>query len=683
MGTDRSLLSFIAIATLSLVLVGSLTTPGFAYIRPGVTELISVSSNEVQAMGNSATNRDPIAVSANGRFVVFSSLAIGLSPADANVTAPDLFMRDRSKGTTEILSLSPSGEPALGPPQALASLGSFAPSISDDGRFVSFSSDAVNLVPGDTNEAVDVFVHDRRSGVTSRVSISSSGEQGEPTSSSDFHTLSAMSGDGRSVAFHSTAPNLVERDTNGDCDAASLPAGGNMICGGVGRDTFVHDLRSHVTERVSIAADGTQQEGESSESPSLNKDGRFVAFLSDASNLGDRGPVPCRAHPQANPTVDGCTQVYVYDRHDRKVELASVASDETPSDNVLDLEGNDALSDDGRFVVFSGYAGNLVPNESNHGSPDQDVFVRDLVQDRTERVNLSSAGSEFDPPNCGGGAISGDGRFVAFTCRNPADPQLRQRGAVHDRQTGAFEVISVTPMGQEVADEGIYGDLTLNRDGRFVAFESTSEKLVTNDRNGSRDVFIRDRGLDLFSSTGVGTGGSEEEGLEGPIVCVNPDLCIPPNGIATAVDERNDVDHFWQSAGADLISASLVNRPYLGDLYAKIELEHMPQVTGLSSVTPFLTHGWRFGIDGKSYEVRIISVDRGTFELFQCAGTSCSKLRDLEGGYGTAGADIRLSIPLKSLGLKGGGSLSRVEAYSALGSGPAGPMTLIDRIELD
>ncbi len=83
------------------------------------------------------------------------------------------------------------------------------PSISADGRFVAFSSFATNLVPGDTNEGYDAFVHDRETGETRRVSVSSSGVEGNRPSH-----LGAISADGRFVAFDSRATSLISGDTN-------------------------------------------------------------------------------------------------------------------------------------------------------------------------------------------------------------------------------------------------------------------------------------------------------------------------------------------------------------------------------------------------------------------------------------------------------------------------------------
>jgi len=135
------------------------------------------------------------------------------------------------------------------------------PALSVDGRLVAFQSDATNLVVRDTNGATDVFVHDRQTGTTERVSVASGGSQGD-----SFSAGPVLSADGRLVAFHSTATNLVARDTNG------------------ATDVFVHDRQTGTTERVSVASGGTQG-NDSSAGPVLSADGGLVAFHSTATNL--------------------------------------------------------------------------------------------------------------------------------------------------------------------------------------------------------------------------------------------------------------------------------------------------------------------------------------------------------------------------------------------------------------
>jgi Tol biopolymer transport system component len=226
---------------------------------------VSVGQGGVQGNGFS----EGVAISANGRFVAFASGATNLVPRDTN-REEDVFIRDRKEGTTERVSIASSGAQGNGD-----SHGGLA--LSANGRFIAFTSDATNLVPDDTNDARDLFVHDRVTGKTERVSVSSDGVQGNRFSESP-----ALSANGRFVAFYSAATNLVPGDTN---DA---------------NDAFVHDRKTGKTIRVSISSGGVQA-NENSFDATLSADGQAVAFDSRATNL-----VP-------NDTND-TTDVFVRDR---------------------------------------------------------------------------------------------------------------------------------------------------------------------------------------------------------------------------------------------------------------------------------------------------------------------------------------------------------------------------------
>jgi len=198
----------------------------------------------------------PVAISADGRYVAFSSSATNLVAGD---TMGGVFVRDRVKGTTTRVSVSTQGAPAFGA----------EPAISADGRYVAFGSGASNLVAGDTNGIVDVFVRDRVAGTTTRVNISTRGAQTahtDPDTMLEDSELPTISADGRYVAFLSGAGNLVDCDTNGIVDV------------------FVRDRVRGTTTRVSVATRGAQANQRSSE-PAISANGRYVAFSSDASNL--------------------------------------------------------------------------------------------------------------------------------------------------------------------------------------------------------------------------------------------------------------------------------------------------------------------------------------------------------------------------------------------------------------
>jgi Tol biopolymer transport system component len=240
---------------------------------------------------------------------------------------------------------------------------------------VAFESHATNLVPGDTNNAHDVFVRDREAGPIERVPLAADGGRANGESYSP-----SLSADGRFVAFESYATDLVPGDTNGQ------------------RDIFVRDRQAGTTERVSLTADGAQAGGNST-SLSLSADGRFVAFVS-GDNLvpGD---------------TNGVTDVFVRDRQAGVTERVSVGAGGAQADEASSLP---SLSADGRLVAFVSDAANLVPGDTNG---QRDIFVRDRQAGTTERVSLTADGAQA------GGAtgsssrslspsLSADGRFVTF-----------------------------------------------------------------------------------------------------------------------------------------------------------------------------------------------------------------------------------------------------------------------------
>jgi uncharacterized repeat protein (TIGR01451 family) len=220
---------------------------------PGITEWVSVDSAETQA------NQDSVhaAMTPDGRFVAFASLASNLVPGDTN-DLPDTFVRDRLTGTTERVSVDSHGREGDGASGVIGIRS--LPSLSGDGRFVAFESNATNLVAGDTSPVRDIYVADRQAGTLERVSVNGNGVGGEDSS---FEP--AITSDGRFVAFESFASNLVPGD-----DAT--------------KDVFVHDRQTRATEKVSVNSAGMGGESDS-ELPALSDDGQVVAFESYSRNL--------------------------------------------------------------------------------------------------------------------------------------------------------------------------------------------------------------------------------------------------------------------------------------------------------------------------------------------------------------------------------------------------------------
>ena len=344
---------------------------------------------------------------------------------------------------------------------------SYEPSISADGRYVAFRSVATNLVAGDSNVTEDVFVHDRQTGTTERVSVDSSGTQGNEDSEDP-----SISADGRYVAFFSEASNLVAGDNNGT------------------HDIFVHDRQAGTTERVSVDSNGTEGNGNSTD-PSISADGRYVAFFASASNLvaGD-----------TNSTRD----IFVHDRQTGTTERVSVDSSGTEGNDDSDVP---SISADGRFVAFTSSASNLVAEDSN---ANWDVFVHDRQTGTTERVSLASSGTEANSDSFGF-SISADGRYVAFFSEASnlvaGDSNGIRDIFVHNRQTGTTKRVSLASSGTEGNDDSEYP--SISADGRYIAFESDATNLVAGDGNVARDIFVHDR---VGFSIGAVVGETNEAG---------------------------------------------------------------------------------------------------------------------------------------------------------------------------
>jgi Tol biopolymer transport system component len=235
----------------AIMLLTSATQPAIA--DPGTTERVSVDSAGGQ--GNSFSANEP-AISADGRFIAFEAGATNLVVDDTN-GARDIFVHDRQTGITERVSVDSAGNEGNND--------SGGGAITADGRYVAFGSGASNLIPDDTNDASDIFVHDRQTGITERVSVDSAGSEANAGSGGGSRST-AISADGRFIAFESGATNLISDDTN----SAS--------------DIFVHDRQTGITERVSVDSAGNEGNHDS-EWFDISADGRFVAFQSYASNL--------------------------------------------------------------------------------------------------------------------------------------------------------------------------------------------------------------------------------------------------------------------------------------------------------------------------------------------------------------------------------------------------------------
>jgi Tol biopolymer transport system component len=401
-------------------------------------------------------------------------------------------------------------------------------SISSDGRFVAFESNASNFAPNDTNGFVDMFIRDIQAGVTEVVSVTPSGGLGDGNSTDPW-----VSATGRYVSFTSVATNLVAGDTNGRTDVfvrdrqtatttiASLDSAGHLTTGNSSasvisangrwvvfqsdsytlvpndnnlvQDVFLRDRVAGTTIRVSVDSAGHESDGEASV-PSMSVDGRFIAFESQATNL-------------VADDTNGFPDVFVYDRVTATTVRASVSSSGE--------QGNDAsgtyafeISPDGRYVAFASSATNLVPNDTNGRT---DIFVRDLVANTTTLVSLNSQGEQATLP-CIQPSISQDGLFVAFETASPNmvpnDTNNQNDVFVRDVANGITERVSEMTGGIQARLESRVPEISAN--GRYLSFKSLAN-MVPNDTNTVKDVYFHDRGA-LELTTLVPASGSEAGG---------------------------------------------------------------------------------------------------------------------------------------------------------------------------
>ncbi len=353
------------------------------------------------------------------------------------------------------------------------------PSLSADGRYIAFSSYAGNLVNDDTNFTKDVFVHDRVTGLTSRVSIASDGTEGNAASN-----WPSISGEGRYVAFASNATNLVAADPS-------------LL------DIFVHDRQTGETTLVSVSSNGERGNAHS-DWPAISADGRFVAFYSDADNL-------------VADDNNGLGDLFVHDRQTGETARASVASDGTEANAAPGSIAS--LSSNGRYVAFYSGATNLVSDDLNNLG---DVFVHDLMSGQTTRVSVASNGAEGNNASSNP-SISADGRFVAFASDSTnlvaGDTNGDQDVFVHDRQTGQTTRVSVASDGTQadcVFTACLFGsgsgNPSISADGRMIAFSSLADNLVLNDLNDSTDIFHHDRLTGETTRVSAASDGTEGDG---------------------------------------------------------------------------------------------------------------------------------------------------------------------------
>lgn len=396
---------------------------------------VSVSSGGTQ--GNSISTRP--ALSANGRFVAFVSLASDLVAGDTNGLA-DIFVHDRTTGEIERVSVASDG--------SQSNFGSRSPDISGDGRYVVFASEASNLVVNDTNSRADIFVHDRETGQTTRISVALNGTQGDGISDDP-----AITPDGRYVTFESDSTTLVAGDTN------------------TTTDVFVHDRYSGNVTRVSVDSSGTLSNGTSS-NPAISADGQIVAFSSFATNL-------------ASTDTNGFPDIFVHYLQTGQTVHASIDSGGGSANGFSDVP---SLSADGRFVAFESTSSDLVAGDTNS---QYDVFVRDLTLGQTMRITAGSTQGDDDSASP---EISADGKLITFyseaTNLIVGDTNAFADIFLYNRAKDTLTRISTAEDGTQGNQNSF--EPAISDDGNVIGYSSQASNLVSGDTNGAEDIFVVD-----------------------------------------------------------------------------------------------------------------------------------------------------------------------------------------------
>lgn len=412
---------------------------------PGDVLRVSTDINGNQANTNTSTMVHGI--SADGDKILFSSNATNLVPGDSN-NKLDIFLKDKNTGDIQRVNTSSLGEQANNQTEGGASL-------SKDGRYVVFSSSADNLVPNDTNNNYDVFRKDILSGNTQLISVGNAGNQ---ANSHSFNSDMSIAGDGNYIVFSSYATNLIGDDTNGSSDV------------------FLRDIALGMTTRLSETSVGTEGNNQSS-GPKISCDGLSVYFYSNASNL-------------TSEDANGSTpDIFLKDI--KQGDISNITSGSNGGSNLGQISCN------GDVVFYSG-ATNLVPGDTNNV---YDVFLYKKSDSTTERISIGSGGAQgndesFLP------SVSDDGRYISFasaaTNLVSSDTNGKEDIFLYDRATQQTFLRSTDLSGNQSNSDSTNTPY-ISSNGRFITYQSFASNIVPNDTNNSADIFLIELEFDGLS----------------------------------------------------------------------------------------------------------------------------------------------------------------------------------------
>ncbi len=496
-----------------------------------------------------------------------ASLVLATLVASAGSLAPSQAL----PGVTRIASVTSAGAQANGPTPATSVPDTTSPAMSLDGLSVAFSSDASNLVSGDTNRAADVFLRNLVTGKTKRVSLTTRGTQ--PNGASYSPSLNVY---GTKLAFVSEATNIVSGDTNGMADV------------------FVRDLVSGSVKRISVSSSGTQANGPSN-SPFVSLFGEWVTFQSAASNIFGND-------------TNGLPDAFLRDTRTNKTTLllAPPLRQEVPNVNAAQWTEHAQISYDGHYVSYVRAATRnipwklttddavaelpTVPSQPNDVAPDApdvpaapvrshaldmdavrahhvasalDVYIFDRQTQAVTRVPVPAQNLKImnDRP-----ALSADGRIVAFeqwrvVDRDDAivrDPTDYKKIVTYDRVVNAFGLASVPTFGGGVVPtDGDSYRPSISAGGSVVAFLSEATNFVTGDTNGLPDVFVRDAPARTTSRASIDSAGAQANASSWrPSISYEGRQVVYASAATNlaGTDRNNQIDVFWRDRQTNTVN---------------------------------------------------------------------------------------------------------------------------------
>ena len=467
------------------------------------------------------------------------------------------------------------------------------PSISADGRYVVFYSSSSNLVSPATS-GNQVFLRDLQTGQTTLVSVNRTGASGNGSSS-----VCAISGDGRYVAFYSSATDLVSPDTSGN-------------------NIFRRDLQTGQTVLVSVNKDGGPADGDSY-IPGISYDGRYVSFASYARNL-------------VSGTTNSYKQIFVRDMQAGVTSLVSISNTGVPAANDSNYP---AISADGHFVTFMSSANNLVSADNGY----DDLFIRDV---QTGVTSLISVRTNPNLPNRSSGSfywssVSGDGRYVVYdsTARDlVAAATTSQQIYLYDRQTGVTALVTVNA-GATVGNGSSQAPV-ISPDGRYIIYNSSAVNLVEGDTNNWQDIFLYDHQTARTTLVSLSSGaqlGNNNAQVRSALSADGRFVAFASNASNLVTGDTNTVsDVFVHDRNSAMIPSAL-------------------QYTGLSR-----------GINGGQVQLKAVLTDSNTqqglpYQLlnFNLSGLSGSAVTD-SFGLATLNLPLNLTTGVYSLSIQYTGS---------------------------